>query len=92
VPKRIPLPEAARLFHALSDETRLRLLLLLSGRGEAAVGDLARAVRLTQSGTSFHLQALLRAGLVAYRLEGQRHYYRLASPLAAELLRDVTRG
>jgi ArsR family transcriptional regulator len=92
VPKRIPLPEAARLFHALGDETRLRLLLFLSEGREAAVKDLARAVRLTQSGTSFHLKVLLRAGLAAYRREGRRHYYGLASPLAGELLRDVGPG
>jgi DNA-binding transcriptional ArsR family regulator len=92
VPKRVPLPEAARLFRALSDETRLRLLPLLSERGEAGVNDLARAVGLTQSGTSFQLRVLRRAGVVAYRREGYCRYYRLAVPLAGEILRHVGPG
>jgi DNA-binding transcriptional ArsR family regulator len=89
VATRISIPEAARLFRALGNETRLRLLLFLSDRGEAAVGDLARAVGLAQSPTSLHLKVLRLAGLVGRRREGQRHHYRLTSPLAAGLLRDV---
>ena len=87
--RRTPLPDVARLFRALADEPRLRLLVLRSERGEAAVGDLARAVGLAQSPTSLHLKVLRLAGLVGWRREGQRHYYRLTSPLAAALLRDV---
>jgi DNA-binding transcriptional ArsR family regulator len=88
----IPLPEAAQVFYALGDPTRLRLLLVLSERGEVGVNDLARAVRLSQSGTSSQLACLRRAGLTAYRRDGQRHLYRLASPFAAELLQDVGPG
>jgi DNA-binding transcriptional ArsR family regulator len=92
VPKRIPAPEAARLFHALGDETRLRLLLLLSERREAAVNDLARAAGLTQAAMNYHLRVLRRAGLVDSRRAGRHRYYRLASPLAEDLLRDVEPG
>jgi ArsR family transcriptional regulator len=92
VSKRIPLPEAARLFHALGDETRLRLLLLLSQRGEVGVGDMARAAGLAQSAMNYHLKVLRRAGVVAWRREGRHRYYRLASPLGRELLRGVGPG
>jgi DNA-binding transcriptional ArsR family regulator len=90
--RRTPLPEAARPFRALADETRLRLLLLLSKRGEADVNDLARAAGLAQAAMSYHLKVLRRAGVVTWRREGRRHYYRLASPVAGELLRDVGPG
>jgi ArsR family transcriptional regulator len=90
--RRTPLPEAARAFRALADETCLRLLVLLAEHGQAAVRDLARAAGLGQQAASFHLKLLLRAGLVARRVDGRRHYYRLASPLAGELLRDVGPG
>jgi DNA-binding transcriptional ArsR family regulator len=92
VSKRIPLPEAARLFRALGDPTRLRLLLLLSERGEVGVNDLARAAGLAQTAMNYHLKGLRRAGVVAWRREGRRRYYRFASPLAGELLRDVGPG
>jgi DNA-binding transcriptional ArsR family regulator len=92
VARRIPLPEALRLFRVLGDETRLRLLLALSRRGEVAVGDLAAAVGLRHPRVSYQLGILRESGLVCYRREGKRHYYRLASPFVAGLLRDVGTG
>jgi DNA-binding transcriptional ArsR family regulator len=87
--RRTPLPDVARLFRALADEPRLRLLVLRSERGEAAVGDLARAAGVSQPTASRGLAYLLRAGLVDWRLVARHHYHRLASPRAAGLLRDV---
>jgi ArsR family transcriptional regulator len=92
VSKRIPLPEAARLFRALANETRLRLLLLLYQHGEATVGDLARAAGVCYSTVSNRLALLRLGGLVGWRRVGRHHYYRLTSPRAAGLLRDVGPG
>ena len=65
-----------RLFRALSDETRLRLLERLKG-GEQCVCDLTDELESRQSLLSFHLKTLKEAGLVTDRREGRWVYYAL---------------
>jgi|APTNR8051073442_1049403.scaffolds.fasta_scaffold00006_351 ArsR family transcriptional regulator len=69
--------EAARLFAALSDPTRLRLLLALRG-GELCACQLIELVGLAPSTVSKHLALLRAAGLVAARKDGRWVHYRLA--------------
>jgi ArsR family transcriptional regulator len=66
----------ARLFHALSDETRLSIIRRLR-LGERCVCDLTDALDAAQSRLSFHLKVLKDAGLVADRKEGRWTYYTL---------------
>jgi ArsR family transcriptional regulator len=77
----------ARLFHALADETRLRILEHL-GDGEQCVCDLTDALEAGQSRLSFHLKTLKDAGLVTDRRQGRWIYYTLR-PGAIDELRDV---
>jgi ArsR family transcriptional regulator len=70
------LDRVARVFHALSDPTRLRILSLLE-RGERCVCELTDALDAAQSRLSFHLKMLKEAGLVIDRKEGRWVYYRL---------------
>lgn len=76
----------ARTFKALSDETRLRIMALLS-RGELCVCDLMEILALPQSTVSRHLATLRHAGLVEDRRQGVWMYYRLAGsdPLHRDL-------
>ena len=67
---------SARLFHALSDETRLSVLQRLR-LGERCVCDLTDALDAAQSRLSFHLKVLKDAGLVTDRREGRWMYYTL---------------
>ena len=67
---------AARLFHALSDEKRLRIIQVLRG-GERCVCDLVDVLDAGQSLLSFHLKTLKAAGLVSDRKQGRWSYYRL---------------
>jgi len=67
---------AARLFHALSDPTRLEILERLRA-GERCVCDLQQALDAAQSRLSFHLSTLRDAGLVTDRKEGRWVYYSL---------------
>lgn len=71
--------KTAQLFKALSDETRLRLLALLS-QGELCVCELMALLKLPQSTVSRHLAYLRHAGLVEDRRQGAWMYYRLAEP------------
>ncbi len=69
--------DAARLFGALSDTTRLRLLMALRD-GELCACQLIALAGLAPSTVSKHLALLREAGLVASRKEGRWVHYRLA--------------
>jgi ArsR family transcriptional regulator len=75
---------AAHWFHALSDETRLEIVALLS-HGERCVCDLQDALDAAQSRLSFHLKTLKDAGLVSDRREGRWVYYALNGELLDEI-------
>jgi DNA-binding transcriptional ArsR family regulator len=68
----------AALLKAMANPARLGILCLLA-EAERSVGELERAVGLSQSGISQHLALLRRRGIVASRREGQTVYYALAS-------------
>jgi ArsR family transcriptional regulator, arsenate/arsenite/antimonite-responsive transcriptional repressor len=74
--------KTAQLFKALSDETRLRILSLLTA-GELCVCDLMAVLDLPQSTVSRHLAYLRNSGLVEDRRQGVWMYYRLTTPAAA---------
>lgn len=76
-----------RLFRALGDETRLRLLAQLRG-GEQCVCDLTDELEASQSRLSFHLKTLKDAGLVVDRREGRWVYYTI-NPEALAMLERV---
>jgi ArsR family transcriptional regulator len=76
---------SVRLFHALSDSTRLSILRRLRF-GERCVCDLTDALDAAQSRLSFHLKVLKDAGLVSDRREGRWMYY----TLNPEVLEEVT--
>jgi DNA-binding transcriptional ArsR family regulator len=67
----------SRLFKALGDETRLRIVALLA-HGELCVCHLEDALRISQPKVSRHLAILRAAGVVDHRREGTWVYYRLA--------------
>ena len=66
-----------RLFRALGDETRLRIVALLS-HGELCVCHLEAALALSQPTASRQLGVLRAAGVVDSRREGSWVYYALA--------------
>lgn len=69
---------AAKLLKAMSNPARLVILCQLAD-GERSVGDLERAVGLSQSGISQHLAVLRRERVVSYRRVRQTVLYALAS-------------
>ena len=70
------LSTSAKVFQALSEETRLQILEHLKD-GEQCVCDLTEAFKTGQSRLSFHLRVLKEAGLVVDRPEGRWVYYSL---------------
>jgi len=75
---------AVRLFHALSDGTRLSILQRLRF-GEQCVCNLTDALDAAQSRLSFHLKVLKDAGLVTDRREGRWMYYTMNPEALAEI-------
>jgi ArsR family transcriptional regulator, arsenate/arsenite/antimonite-responsive transcriptional repressor len=78
------LEQALRLFRALGDETRLRLIERLRS-GEQCVCDLTDELEAGQSRLSFHLKTLKDAGIVTDRREGRWVYYALRPGVFDEL-------
>ncbi len=68
----------ARIFKALADETRLRILALLI-EGELCVCEIMAALELPQSTISRHLAYLRNSGWVQDRRQGVWMYYRLSA-------------
>ncbi len=74
----------ARVFHALSDPTRLAVLNMLR-EGECCVCELQDELGAAQSRLSFHLRVLKDVGLVTDRREGRWSYYTLAPAAISEV-------
>jgi ArsR family transcriptional regulator, arsenate/arsenite/antimonite-responsive transcriptional repressor len=77
-----------RMFRAIADPTRLRILGLLRG-GERCVCELVDILRCPQPKASRHLAYLRRAGFVSVRKDGLWSYYRLTpatTPFHTKLL------
>lgn len=83
------LPALEQLFRALADDTRLRILGLLSA-GEVCVCNIHGALNLPQPAVSRHLAYLRKSGLAAARRDGLWMHYRLempADPASAKVLK-----
>lgn len=65
------------LFKCLADETRLRMVLLITRERELCVCELTCALNENQPKISRHLAQLRGCGLLADRRQGQWVYYRL---------------
>ena len=76
----------SKVFKALADETRLRMLGLLRVR-EMCVCEVMVALNLTQPTASHHLGILENVGLVRDRKEGKWVFYSLADPRLVENMR-----
>jgi ArsR family transcriptional regulator len=74
-----------KIFKALADEIRLRILSLLATR-EMCVCEIMVALDLTQPTASHHLGILENVGLVKDRKEGKWVFYRLSDP---SLMRNI---
>ena len=77
----------ARIFKALGDPTRVRLLSLIAAHqgGEACICDLTDPVGLTQPTVSHHMRQLVEAGLLSREQRGKWAYYRVIDSALAGL-------
>ena len=79
-----------KVFKALADLTRLKILKLLSG-GELCIGELMLALKRPQSSISHNLSILENAGLVKERKEGKWCRYRISDGAVTDMLSLASR-
>ena len=84
--------ERVKVFKALCDERRQRILELLQG-GEKCACLLIEEMGMPQSSLSYHMKILCESGIVMGREEGKWTHYRISesgSEQAVTLLREIT--
>ena len=69
--------ELVRVYRALGDIMRLRMVRLLATREEVGCAELAGALGLSRPTLSHHTRILHDCGLIDVRREGAHRYYRL---------------
>jgi len=74
--------KTVKLFKSLSDETRVRVLILLLEHGELCICDLMTALEQPQSTVSRHVAYLKNSGWLQDRRGGVWMYYSLRSGLS----------
>ncbi len=70
--------DAAPLFAALGDETRLKLLARLSAQGPGSISKLSARSAVSRQAITKHLEVLAEAKLVRSRWEGRERIWELA--------------
>jgi DNA-binding transcriptional ArsR family regulator len=78
----------SRVFRALGDDSRIRILKLLGVR-RMCVCEIMAALEMTQPTASHHLVLLEKEGLLRRRKEGKWAYYSLVNPKIVETIKRV---
>jgi DNA-binding transcriptional ArsR family regulator len=78
----------AELLGVFSDTNRVRIVWQLI-QGEISVGDLARAVEMSESAVSHHLRQLRQLRLAQVRKDGRQAFYRVDDDHIVALLQQV---
>jgi len=86
--------QLARMFKALGDPTRVRLLSLIAAHPgqEACICDLTDPVGLSQPTVSHHMRQLTEAGLVTREQRGKWAFYRVVDSTLTTLSQALRPG
>jgi DNA-binding transcriptional ArsR family regulator len=83
------LAEAAPLFAALGDETRLRLVARLSAEGPLSITRLTAGTDVTRQAVTKHLRVLASAGLARSLPQGRERLWQLRPGALGEIRRSL---
>ena len=81
--------DLAEIGALIGDPARANILAALSDGRALTASELAFVARVTPQTTSGHLAKLAEANLLALARQGRHRYYRLASPLVAQMLESI---
>ena len=73
--KNLSLSYSTKVFKALSEEPRMRIINLLQNHGEMCISDIEQILDYTQTKTSRHMTYLKNAGIVGFRKADQWIFY-----------------
>ena len=76
--------QMSEFFKALSDPTRLRIIVLLSSADQLCVNMIAQKTGMTQPAISQHLKILRHAGIIDVMKKGLYMHYRLNDAFVTE--------
>lgn len=79
----------ARIFRALADATRLRIVELLLDEPDLHQMEIVRRLGATQARVSEHMNCLLWCGFVESTIEGRRTCYRVCDPNVRDLIANA---
>ncbi|WCE31848.1 metalloregulator ArsR/SmtB family transcription factor [Vibrio sp. SCSIO 43137] len=78
-----------QFFKLLSDETRVRCLLMVAREQQACVAELTEALQVSQPKVSRHLAMLRSSGVLVDIRQGQWVFYRLAEDLPGWMRKQI---
>src|SRR5215472_11210921 len=81
--------DIAEIGALIGDPARANILAALADGRALTASELSYIARVTPQTTSGHLAKLAEANLLALARQGRHRYYRLASPLVAQMLESV---
>lgn len=81
--------ELVQVARLLSDETRLRILFLLSEHGELHVTELCERLGQSQPAVSHHLALMRVSGLIEARREAKHNFYSVRTDAFGEMLESL---
>jgi ArsR family transcriptional regulator, lead/cadmium/zinc/bismuth-responsive transcriptional repressor len=79
--------EVAKIFKALSDETRIKIAYSLYIEEELCVCDVGNIVGASTAAVSHHLRLLHKQGIAKYRKDGKLVYYSLVDDHVKQLIK-----
>ncbi len=77
--------KAVKILKLVSEESKLRIMLLLAKKGPLTVTEIAATLDMNQSTVSHHFSLLRNADLVTTRRDGKNIYYDVNDPLWREM-------
>jgi DNA-binding transcriptional ArsR family regulator len=86
---RSTIANAAPVFAALGDETRLKLVARLCREGPASITHLSRDAPVTRQAITKHLRVMQNAGLVRCSRQGRESYWELDQRRLKEVRRNL---
>lgn len=82
--------EYIKVFKALSDEMRLKILQEIAQHEEICVCKLMEKFAIAQSKLSYHLKLLLEANLIKVKPQGKWNFYSINNSLLSEVFSQKT--
>jgi len=73
--KSLSLSYSTKIFKALSEEPRVRIINLIQNHGEMCISDIEQIVGFTQTKTSRHMSYLKNAGIAGFKKSDQYIFY-----------------